>query len=144
MPPAGVHHVSRSQAVLSAPAHFVTTLQHRQKRLHGCTPTKDGPTMKNFLRALRYVLPYRRRLLVSILCAFLAAILWGLNFTAIYPVLKLLTTGQTLQVWVSDAISKQQLEVDKLQKDVDRLSDEEDAAKKLPEGRQKEKRLRDS
>ena len=51
--------------------------------------------MKNFLRALRHALPYRRRLIGSFVAAFLAAVLWGLNFTSIYPVLKLLGTGQS-------------------------------------------------
>ena len=31
--------------------------------------------MKNFLRALRHVLPYRRRLILSVFCAVFAAIL---------------------------------------------------------------------
>ena len=52
--------------------------------------------MKNFLRALRHALPYRQRLGISIFCAVCAAVLWGLNFTSIYPVLKLLHTGQSL------------------------------------------------
>ena len=51
--------------------------------------------MKNFLRALRHAWPYRRRFIVSVVCASLAAVLWGLNFTAIYPVLKLLNNEQT-------------------------------------------------
>src|SRR5438477_468277 len=46
--------------------------------------------MKNFLRALRCAWPYRVRLGVSVVCAILAAIFWGLNFTAIYPVLKVI------------------------------------------------------
>src|SRR5262249_27791398 len=52
----------------------------------------------------RYVWPYRRRVVLSILCALLAAALWGLNFLAIYPVLKLLASAQTPQVWVDQQI----------------------------------------
>ena len=66
--------------------------------------------MKNFLRALRYVMPYRRRLALSILCAFLAAILWGLNFTAVYPVLKLLHSEVSPQQWIDGCIAKTQEE----------------------------------
>src|SRR5262245_53476830 len=61
--------------------------------------------MKNFLRALRYSWAYRKRLILSILCAFVAAGLWSLNFTAIYPVLKLLGSGGTLQEWVDECIA---------------------------------------
>jgi ATP-binding cassette subfamily B protein/subfamily B ATP-binding cassette protein MsbA len=62
--------------------------------------------MKNFLRALRYCYPYRYRLELSIVCALLAAVLWGLNFTAVYPVLKILGGEQNLQEWVDGEIAK--------------------------------------
>jgi ATP-binding cassette subfamily B protein/subfamily B ATP-binding cassette protein MsbA len=64
--------------------------------------------MKNFLRALRYCWPYRYRLGLSIACALLAAVLWGLNFTAVYPVLKILGGDQNLQEWVNDKIAEVQ------------------------------------
>src|SRR5262249_844221 len=62
--------------------------------------------MKNFLRALKYAWPYRYRMLVSVVCALLAAVLWGLNFTAIYPVLKMLGGEDNLQTWVNRSIDK--------------------------------------
>ena len=61
--------------------------------------------MKNFLRALRHTWPYRRRFAVSVVCAAFAAMLWGLNFTAIYPVLNLLNKAQTPQQMVDSQIS---------------------------------------
>ncbi len=62
--------------------------------------------MKNFLRALRHAWPYRRRFAVSFLCAAMAAVLWGLNFTSIYPVLKLLNNNQTPHQWVDGCIAE--------------------------------------
>jgi ATP-binding cassette subfamily B protein/subfamily B ATP-binding cassette protein MsbA len=56
--------------------------------------------MKHFLRALKFSWAYRSRLIISVFCAFIAAGLWGLNLTAIYPVLKVLGSNQTLQEWV--------------------------------------------
>jgi ATP-binding cassette subfamily B protein/subfamily B ATP-binding cassette protein MsbA len=53
--------------------------------------------MKNFFRALRFVWPYRGRLIVSILCAMIMALLWGANFMAISPTLNLLGKQQNLQ-----------------------------------------------
>ena len=68
--------------------------------------------MKNFLRALRYAWPYRYRLALSIACAFAAAIFWGLNFTAIYPVLKVLgSADQNLQQWVDGEIKRTQKDI---------------------------------
>lgn len=68
--------------------------------------------MKNFLRILRYSWPYRRRLALSVCFALLAAALWGLNFTAIYPVLKILSTEQPLQSWIDDQIGETQKAID--------------------------------
>lgn len=62
--------------------------------------------MKNFLRALKYAWPYRVRLGISIICALFAAALWSLNFTAIYPILKIFTSGQNLQAYVETAIDQ--------------------------------------
>ena len=76
--------------------------------------------MKNFLRALRHAGPYHRRLLVSVSCALCAAILWGLNFTSIYPVLKLLHTGQSLQKWVDECITTTKKEAKDLQNKVNK------------------------
>ena len=58
--------------------------------------------MRNFLRTLKYSLPYRYRLLASVLCAVMVAILWSVNLSAIYPVLMILGTDKNLQQWVSE------------------------------------------
>src|SRR5206468_373889 len=58
----------------------------------------------------------------SILCALMAAALWGLNFTAIYPVLKILGTGQSMQDWVDGRIQQRQEKIDQLQLEVDELN----------------------
>jgi ATP-binding cassette subfamily B protein/subfamily B ATP-binding cassette protein MsbA len=71
--------------------------------------------MKNFLRALRHALPYRRRLILSIFCAVCAAILWGLNFTSIYPVLKLLNTEKSPHRWVDEQLELLEKEVKDLE-----------------------------
>src|SRR5437660_5161553 len=67
--------------------------------------------MKNFLRALRCAWPYRVRLAVSVVCAILAAIFWGLNFTAIYPVLKIIGSDQNLQQWADGEIDRTNKEI---------------------------------
>jgi ATP-binding cassette subfamily B protein/subfamily B ATP-binding cassette protein MsbA len=90
--------------------------------------------MKNFLRALRHALPYRRRLLASLACALCAAVLWGLNFTSIYPVLKLLHTEQSPHQWVDEQITVLDKEVRSLEPPIATMS-----LQKLP----LEKRLAD-
>jgi ATP-binding cassette subfamily B protein/subfamily B ATP-binding cassette protein MsbA len=80
--------------------------------------------MKNFLRALRHALPYRRRLIASITCALFAAILWGLNFTSIYPVLKLLNTEQSPHQWVDEQIATLEEQVRGYEPKIAALSDD--------------------
>src|SRR5262245_48470563 len=83
--------------------------------------------MKDFLRALRFSWQYRRRLILSICCAMVAAALWGLNFTAVYPVLKIVGDRKTLHEWVDDRI-------DAVEKEIEHLSTALDAKRKRLKG----------
>src|SRR5262249_46160033 len=88
--------------------------------------------MKNFLRALRHAWPYRRRLVVSVVCAVFAAVLWGLNFTSIYPVLKLLHENKSPQELVDDHLHALQGAIDRDQAEVRKLTDEKKELIKKP------------
>ena len=68
--------------------------------------------MRNFLRTLKYSWPYRFRLLASVFCALMVAVLWSLNLSAIYPVLKILSTNKNLQQWVDEEIDDYQQKLD--------------------------------
>ena len=68
--------------------------------------------MRNFLRTLKYSWPYRYRLAASILCALVVAVLWSLNLSAIYPVLRILSTEKNLQQWVDEEIDDYQQKLD--------------------------------
>ncbi len=68
--------------------------------------------MRHFLRILRYSWPYRYRLLASVFCALLVAGLWSLNLSAIYPVLKILSTDKNLHQWVDSEIDRHQSDLD--------------------------------
>lgn len=99
--------------------------------------------MKNFLRAIRYVVPYRRRLILSVLCAFLVAVFWSLNFTAIYPVLTLLNTRQSPQEWVDSCIQEKKALIDNEMKYALSLEERRQEVEKLPPGNWREKLERD-
>ena len=98
--------------------------------------------MKNFLRALRFAWPYRGRLCFSILCALMAAVLWSLTFTAIYPVQKLLGTEKNLQEYIDDSIRSTNMEVDKWQTMIDSLSREKRTYEGWEKGTERNNRLR--
>jgi ATP-binding cassette subfamily B protein/subfamily B ATP-binding cassette protein MsbA len=100
--------------------------------------------MKNFLRALRHAWPYRKRLIFSVVCAVMAAVLWGANFTAIYPVLKLLHSGQSPQDWVDQRIDGLQREAEQHQAEVERFTEEFNALEsRKPSNKFVEQRRRD-
>jgi ATP-binding cassette subfamily B protein/subfamily B ATP-binding cassette protein MsbA len=99
--------------------------------------------MKNFLRAIRCSWPYRGRLLLSLVCALLAAALWSLNFTAIYPVLKILGTRRSLQEWVDERIKETQAQIDRDQGEVERLTKEAKLLDQQPASPPRDRRQRD-
>jgi ATP-binding cassette, subfamily B, bacterial MsbA len=72
--------------------------------------------MKNFLRGLRWTWPYRGRLFLSLIFALFAAALWGLNLSAIYPVLVVLENQTS---W-PDQVDQ---EIERLKRDHDKESD---------------------
>jgi ATP-binding cassette, subfamily B, bacterial MsbA len=77
--------------------------------------------MKNFLRTLRIAGNYRIRLAVSLICALVAALLWGLMFTCIDPVLSILRTGDSLQARQERRIEETQKKIRELEPIVDDL-----------------------
>ena len=100
--------------------------------------------MKNFVRALRHTWPYRRRFAVSVVCAALAAVLWGLNFTCIYPVLKLLDDKQTPGQQVDGYIDKVQADIDKYEPESQKLQDTLRNLEKQPTSPEVETRKREA
>jgi ATP-binding cassette subfamily B protein/subfamily B ATP-binding cassette protein MsbA len=98
--------------------------------------------MKNFLRAMRFAWPYRYRTIFSVVCAVLAAALWGLNFTAIYPILKIIGSQKNLQTWVDASIKKSNDDIVPLQKQVEELTKREATARIEKEGRARDKELK--
>jgi ATP-binding cassette, subfamily B, bacterial MsbA len=102
----------------------------------------DEGAMKNFLRALRHALPYQRRLGLSIFCAVCAALLWGLNFTSIYPVLKLLHTGQSPQQWVAEHVKELDIDIASLEQDGKRNANREKEIEGIEPGKFREQEIR--
>lgn len=99
--------------------------------------------MKNFLRAMRFAWAYRYRAMFSVLCAVLAAGLWSLNFTAIYPILKIIGTNQNLQEWVNSSIDKVQNEqVNPYKNETDEQNKRLEAVKQQPESKNRDRQIK--
>jgi ATP-binding cassette subfamily B protein/subfamily B ATP-binding cassette protein MsbA len=103
--------------------------------------------MKNFLRAMRVAWGYRGRLLLSLACALLAAVLWGLMFTCIDPVLYLLKNGNkpdnNLQNRQEAKIADAERVIKELEPHIARAEQEQKDLEDLPPGEFKDKRRRD-
>lgn len=72
--------------------------------------------MKNFLRSLRYLKPYRVRLGVSILCVILIAILWGGGLAGILPGAKILISQEGLHGWAWSTMTEDRLGIGVVQR----------------------------
>lgn len=57
-------------------------------------------------RVLPYVWPHRRKVLLSFVFAGLVAVLWGMNLSVAFPIVKVLLEGQTLSQYVAGEIGK--------------------------------------
>ncbi|HEX6986555.1 MAG TPA: hypothetical protein VF170_14325, partial [Planctomycetaceae bacterium] len=55
-------------------------------------------------RVLPYVWPHRRKVLLSFVFAALVAVLWGMNLSVAFPVVKILLEGQSLTQYVTTEI----------------------------------------
>jgi ATP-binding cassette subfamily B protein/subfamily B ATP-binding cassette protein MsbA len=125
--------------------------------------------MKNLLRALRCCWPYRGRLLISIACAMVAAGLWGISFTAVAPVLRILGTRtprqpshvlslgnwevsvrsqrsperQNLQTWFRELITETQEHIAKVKPDHEAADRQYEELRNKPLGDYSAKLMRD-
>jgi ATP-binding cassette, subfamily B, bacterial MsbA len=97
--------------------------------------------MNNFRRAVKLALRYRGRLGVSLVCALLAAALWGLNIAALYPVLQLVQKNRNLQDWVDTRLADVGHDIADLDKQVDKLSDDKRKVEARPPSEERENDL---
>ena len=81
--------------------------------------------MDSSSRLLPYALKYRRQLVLSAVLASVVALLWGLNLSVTFPLVKVLLEGQTLQEYVEDRIETLQAEIDDREARVETFNEEQ-------------------
>jgi subfamily B ATP-binding cassette protein MsbA len=103
--------------------------------------------MKNFSRTLRIAWGYRGRLILSLACALMSAILWGLMFTCIDPVLYILKNAgkldNNLQTRQEHKIADSKKIVDELEPKIATLNEKDEKLARMPAGPWREKERRD-
>ena len=68
------------------------------------------PPMKDFIRSLGYLKPYRKRLAVSIVCVILIAMLWAGGIGMIVPAMKVLISPEGLHGWAWNSIARDRID----------------------------------
>ncbi|MCP4374851.1 MAG: ABC transporter ATP-binding protein, partial [bacterium] len=66
--------------------------------------------MKDFIRSLRYLKPYRKRLGASIVCVILIAMLWAGGIGMIVPAMKVLISPEGLHGWAWNSIAQDRVQ----------------------------------
>ena len=61
---------------------------------------KKKKSNADFWRACRYLMPHRKIVIISIVCAFLVGLTFASGLGAILPILRILVNGDTTQGWV--------------------------------------------
>jgi ATP-binding cassette subfamily B protein/subfamily B ATP-binding cassette protein MsbA len=98
--------------------------------------------MRNFRRSVWFAWPYRWRFVAALGCALAVALLWSVNLSAIFPVLKLLSSKKSLHEWADDEIAHHQQQRDHYAREVDRLSKELQLIEKWDNPVERERALR--
>lgn len=97
--------------------------------------------MHNFFRALRFAWPYRLQFAASLFCAVMVALLWGANFTAIYPFLKILTEKKTPQQWIAEQIDQNDKDIEETKKILAGNQNEQNKLLNQPQNGERDKKL---
>src|SRR3954452_14177219 len=72
---------------------------------------KRDQSVTYFWRALRYLVPHRRLVVISIACAFLVGLTFTGGLSAMLPILRVLINGETMQVWAGKLVAESRLGV---------------------------------
>src|SRR5437762_1114891 len=68
-------------------------------------PRRKSRKNTEFWRACRYLHPYRRIVLISVVCAFGVGFITTIGLGAMLPILRVLLNGDTIQQWLDRQIS---------------------------------------
>jgi ATP-binding cassette subfamily B protein/subfamily B ATP-binding cassette protein MsbA len=95
--------------------------------------------MRNFRRSIWFSWPYRYRLATSVYCALLVGILWSINLSAFFPVMKLLKSDKNLQQWVDEEIAEHEKQRDEHARKVVSFNQTLENLEKTPDTPEREK-----
>ncbi|MEZ6060415.1 MAG: ABC transporter ATP-binding protein [Planctomycetaceae bacterium] len=86
-----------------------------------------------------FIWPYRRRLILSVICAMLVSVLWSMNLSITFPVVRVLFVDDSLHSYVDGQISSYKADIRKNTTILDGLRDDQ-----IPERARIQRRLNDA
>ena len=79
--------------------------------------------MQQLIRLGSYAWPYRKKIVLSIVCALLVSAFWSLNLSITFPIVRVLFEGDSLHANVDREISELKAEIQSYQQNLDAVKD---------------------
>ena len=79
--------------------------------------------MQQLIRLGTYAWPYRKKIVLSIVCALLVSAFWSLNLSITFPIVRVLFEGDSLHANVDREISELKAEIQSYQQNLDAVKD---------------------
>ena len=79
--------------------------------------------MQQLIRLGTYAWPYRKKIVLSIVCALLVSAFWSLNLSITFPIVRVLFEGDSLHANVDREISELKTEIQGYQQNLDAVKD---------------------
>jgi len=83
--------------------------------------------MRSFLKAIRVSLRYKWSIVGAIISSLAIALLWGASITTIYPFVRIVFRGETVNTWVDREIDKASVNLENVRAEIEELEKTPDA-----------------
>lgn len=77
--------------------------------------------MKPFFQAVWHSLRYRWAIAGALTCSLLIAVIWSASITTVFPVVKIVLEGETVETWIEHEIENGQVSIAAVKREIDEL-----------------------
>ena len=83
--------------------------------------------MKPFFRAVWHSLRYRWAIIGALTCSLLIAVIWSASITTVFPIVKIVLEGETVETWLEHEIENGRASIDAVKRDIAELKTQQAA-----------------
>ena len=84
--------------------------------------------MKPFFQAVWHSLRYRWEIAGALTCSLLIAVIWSASITTVFPVVKIVLEGETVETWIEHEIENGHVSIAAVKREIDELKEQHAAA----------------